>query len=87
MFNPLQKVAGWGQDLNQLAQKGLQLQQALAKQVIKISEDGVEIEMSGDQKVLSLKTDGVPQDRLVRALNKAIEESQKQAAGKLRELV
>ena len=66
-------------DLNKLRQQAMQMQKNLAGQVITLDENGVHIEISGDQRILKLEIHGMSNEVLTEALNKAIRKSQELA--------
>ena len=79
-------VFGQLKQLNQMRQQALKMQKLLAQEKVEVEENGIKIVMSGDQKVISLEIDGQEQPRLVKAINRAIKESQKKAAKKLTQM-
>jgi DNA-binding protein YbaB len=79
MQNPLSKLG----DLNKLRKQAQQMQQQLSAETVEVEQDGVRIVMSGDQKIREFSIDGAEDTRIRRAVEKAIEESQKIAAQKL----
>lgn len=76
MLNPLKGLG----DLNKLRKQAQEMQKALSSQTIEIEEDGVHIVMSGDQKIKSFTIDGVENNRVKRAVERAIKEAQTAAA-------
>lgn len=82
MFNPFKSLG----DLKALREQALKMQQSLSGEKIVVEGDGIEITMSGDQKVLEIKIDGVEQEKLKNAVNEAIRKSQEIAARKLTEI-
>ena len=70
-------------DINKLRQQAMQMQKNLSGQVISVEENGVEIEISGDQRILELKIQGMENPVLNDILNKAIRKSQELAAKEL----
>lgn len=82
MFNPLKNL----KDLSNLQHQAQKMQQALQKEVVTITHDNVTVELSGDQQVLRVIVDGVDENRICEAINKAIKETQRLAATKLIEL-
>ena len=76
MQNPLKGLG----DLNKLRKQAQEMQKALSSQTIEIEEDGVEIVMTGDQKIKSLTIDGVESSRVKKAVERAIKEAQTVAA-------
>jgi len=70
-------------DLNKLRQQAMQMQKNLSGQVITVEENGVYIEISGDQRILKLSIQGMENPVLNDVLNKAIRKSQELAAKEL----
>lgn len=77
--NPLKALG----NLNQMRKQAQKMQEELAKETVEVEENGVSVVMSGDQKIKSLVIDGQPDERVKKVLKKAIEKSQRVAAGKL----
>lgn len=75
-------IKGLG-DMNKLRQQAMQMQKSLAAQQITIEENGVEIVMTGDQRLVSLKIQGMENEVLNDVINKAIRKSQELAAKEL----
>lgn len=75
-------IKGLG-DMNKLRQQAMQMQKSLAAQQITIEENGVEIIMTGDQRLVSLKIQGMENEVLNDVINKAIRKSQELAAKEL----
>jgi len=67
-----------------LKKKADEIKKVLEEEVIEISEGGVRIKMRADQKALYVEVDGEKDERIKKAINKAIKESQKVAAKKMR---
>lgn len=82
MFNPLKGLG----DLKQMRDQAMQIQQALSREVITVEKNGVEVVITGDQKVQSVKVNGNPDYNLLEAINEAIKKSQEAAAKKLQEM-
>lgn len=70
-------------DINKLRQQAMTMQKNLSAQVITIDENGVHIEITGDQRILKLEIQGLSNDVLNEVLNKAIRKSQELAAKEL----
>ncbi len=82
MFNPLQGLG----DKAKLVQEAMKIQKEIQKEHVNIDKSGVEVVMSGDQKVISLKTNGQSDDHIKDAVNEAIKKSQEVAAKKLQQM-
>lgn len=61
----------------------MQIQKALAQELITVEKNGVEVEITGDQKVRSIKVNGNMENNILEAVNEAIKKSQEAAAKKL----
>lgn len=70
-------------DINKLRQQAMQMQKNLAAQTITVEENGVTVVISGDQRILELKIQGIGNPVLNDVLNKAIRKSQELAAKEL----
>lgn len=70
-------------DINKLRQQAMQMQKSLAGQVITVEENGVLVEISGDQRILKLEIGGMSNQVLNDVLNKSIRKSQELAAKEL----
>lgn len=75
-------IKGLG-DMNKLRQQAMQMQKSLAVQQITVEENGVEVVITGDQRLLSLKIQGLENEVLNNVINKAIRKSQELAAKEL----
>lgn len=82
MFDKFQQL----KELKKLRDQAMAMQKALAQETIHVSDNGVEVVMSGDQKVKSLKIDGEEQEKVAKVLNEALKKSQEVAAKKLQEM-
>lgn len=82
MFNPLKGLG----DLKQMRDQAMQIQKALAAELITVEKNGVVVEITGDQKVRSIKVNGNEEYNLQEAVNEAIKKSQEVAAHKLQEM-
>ncbi|MBU1085809.1 MAG: YbaB/EbfC family nucleoid-associated protein [Candidatus Beckwithbacteria bacterium] len=79
------KVKQLGQ-LKKMRDQAMTIQKQLAQEEIEISEDGIKIVITGDQKLKSLEIDGMTNIRVLELINKAIKKSQEMAAKKLAEM-
>lgn len=82
MINPFKNLS----DLKQMRDQAMQIQQALAAEVMTVEKNGVEVVITGDQKVQSVKVNGNPEYNIQAAINEAIKKSQEVAAKKLQEM-
>lgn len=70
-------------DINKLRQQAMQMQKSLAGQMITVQENNITIEITGDQKITKLEIQGLSNQVLNDAINKAIRKSQELAAKEL----
>ncbi len=82
MFNPFQKVG----QLNEMRKQAMEIQKQLQAEKIIIEKNGVAIEITGDQKIQSLSSNGRSDDDIKEAVNEAIKKSQEVAARKLSQM-
>ena len=73
-------------DQAKLIKQAMALKKALEAELITIEESGVEIVISGDQKIKKLVVNGMTNAVLVEVLNKALKRSQEVAARKMQEM-
>ncbi len=79
MMNPFQQLG----DLKKMRDQAMAIQKELQAEQITVEKHGVRILISGDQKVLSLETNGKSDDDVKEAINEAVKKSQEVAAKKL----
>jgi len=73
-------------DLKKMRDQALALQQQLAAEELVVEEQGVRVVITGDQRIKELSVQGISNQALIDALNKAIRLSQELAAKKLQEM-
>jgi hypothetical protein len=79
MFNPFQQLG----DLKKMRDQAMMIQKQLQAEEIEVDKNGVQIVISGDQKIRSLQSNGRSDDDIREAVNEAIKKSQEVAAKKL----
>jgi len=82
MFNPLQGLG----DLKKMRDQAMAIQKELQKEQISVEKRGVNILISGDQKILSIEVNDKSDDDVKEAINEAIKKSQEVAAKKLAQM-
>lgn len=82
MMNPFQQLG----DLKKMRDQAMALQRELEKEEVTINKNGVEVVISGAQKVISIASNGQSDDRIRDAINEAIKKSQEVAAKKLQQM-
>jgi DNA-binding protein YbaB len=73
-------------DLNKMRQQAKALQKELEQITESLSVKGVEVKVTGDQKLVYMKVDGEERQDIVDAINKAMKKVQKKAAKKMLEM-
>jgi len=79
MINPFGQLG----ELKKMRDQAMQIQKELQAEVLNVEKNGVEITISGDQKVQEIKTNGKRDNDIKEAVNEAIKKSQEVAARKL----
>lgn len=79
MINPFGQLG----ELKKMRDQAMQIQKELAQEVLDVEKNGVEITISGDQKVQEIRTNGKSDNDIKEAVNEAIKKSQEVAARKL----
>lgn len=70
-------------ELKKMRDQAMKIQKELQAEVLNVEKNGVEITISGDQKVLEIKTNQRSDNDVKEAINEAIKQSQEVAARKL----
>lgn len=82
MFNPFQQLG----DLKKMRDQAMQIQKALQAEQITVEKNGVTVVMTGDQKLVSLTSNGRSDNDVKDCINEAIKKSQEVAAKKLQQM-
>jgi len=82
MFNPLQGLG----DLKKMRDQAIAIQKALQSELITIDKKGVQVVITGDQKIISIKMNEKNDNDVKEAVNEAIKKSQEVAAKKLQSM-
>ncbi|MDO8657456.1 MAG: YbaB/EbfC family nucleoid-associated protein [Candidatus Levybacteria bacterium] len=82
MFNPLQGLG----DLKKMRDQAMAIQKELQAEEISINKNGIDILITGDQKIKSIETNGKSDNDIKEAVNEAIKKSQEIAARKLSQM-
>lgn len=82
MFNPFQGLG----DLKKMRDQAMAIQRELQVEEINISKNGVNIVITGDQKIKSIQTNGKSDNDIKEAVNEAVKKSQEVAAKKLQQM-
>jgi len=73
-------------ELKKMRDQAMQIQKVLQAEELKVEKNGVEIVITGDQKIKDLKSNGRSDNDIKDAVNEAVNESQKVAAKKLQQM-
>ena len=79
MNNPFSQLG----DLNKMRQQAMQIQKELQSEEVSVEKNGVEILITGDQRIKEIKINGRGDNDIKEAVNEAIKKSQEIAARKL----
>jgi DNA-binding protein YbaB len=79
MNNPLSQLG----ELNKMRQQAMQIQKELQAEEVSVDKNGVQIVITGDQKIKEIKVNGRSDNDVKEAINEAIKKSQEVAARKL----
>ncbi len=79
MINPFGQLG----ELKKMRDQAMQIQKELQAEVLNVEKNGVEITISGDQRVQEIKTNERSDSDIKEAINEAIKKSQEVAARKL----
>lgn len=79
MDNPFSKLG----ELKRMRDQAMKIQKELQAEIVNVDSHGVQIEISGDQKILNITTNGRSDNDIKEAVNEAVKKSQEIAAKKL----
>ena len=79
MNNPFSQLG----DLNKMRQQAMQIQKELQAEEVSVDKNGVQIVITGDQKIKEIKVNGRSDNDVKEAVNEAVKKSQEVAARKL----
>ena len=82
MINPFKAIG----DIKQMRDQAMKIQKELQAEEIWVEKNGVEILISGDQKIKEIKTNGRSDNDIKEAINEAVKKSQEIAARKLSQM-
>lgn len=82
MFNPFGQIG----ELKKMRDQAMAIQRQLQMKVIDVNKSGVFVRISGDQKVVEIKSNGKSDNDIKDAVNEAIKKSQEVAAKELQSM-
>ena len=81
-FNPFGQLG----ELKKMRDQAMAMQRELQSEIVEVSKRGVYVKISGDQKVIEIKSNEKSDDDIREAVNEAIKKSQEIAAKKLQSM-
>ncbi|MEX2007411.1 MAG: YbaB/EbfC family nucleoid-associated protein [Candidatus Levyibacteriota bacterium] len=82
MNNPFGQLG----ELKKMRDQAMQIQKTLQAEEVTVEKNGVDIVISGDQKIKELRTNGRSDNDIKEAINEAVKKSQEIAAKKLSQM-
>ena len=82
MNNPFGQIG----ELKKMRDQAMQIQRLLSAEEIDVDKNGVQIKITGDQKIKEIKTNGRNDNDIKEAVNEAVKKSQEVAAKKLSQM-
>lgn len=82
MMNPFKQLG----DIKRMRDQAMQIQRELQAEHLTIEKNGVVIEITGDQKIQKISSNGRSDDDIREAVNESIKKSQEVAARKLSQM-
>lgn len=82
MNNPFGQLG----ELKKMRDQAMQIQRLLSAEKIDVEKNGVNITITGDQKIQEIKTNGRSDNDIKEAVNEAVKKSQELAAKKLSQM-
>ncbi len=79
MDNPFSKLG----ELKKMRDQAMKIQKELQAEIVNVDSHGVQIVITGDQKIQSIVTNGRSDNDIMEAVNEAVKKSQEVAAKKL----
>lgn len=82
MQNPFGQIG----ELKKMRDQAMQIQRLLSAEEVSVEKNGVNIVITGDQKIKEIKTNGRSDNDIKEAINEAVKKSQEIAAKKLSQM-
>jgi nucleoid-associated protein EbfC len=82
-FNPFGQLG----ELKKMRDQAMEMQRELQAEIVEVSKRGVYVKISGDQKIIDLKTNDKSDDDIREAVNEAVKKSQEVAAKKMQSMM
>jgi len=81
-FNPFGQLG----ELKKMRDQAMAMQRELQSEVVEVNKRGVYVKITGDQKIVDIKTNDKSDDDIREAVNEAVKKSQEVAAKKLQSM-
>ena len=81
-FNPFGQLG----ELKKMRDQAMAMQRELQSEIVEVSKRGVYVKISGDQKIIEIKSNDKSDDDIREAVNEAVKKSQEVAAKKLQSM-
>ena len=81
-FNPFGQLG----ELKKMRDQAMAMQRELQMEIVEVNKKGVYVKISGDQKIIEIKSNDKSDDDIREAVNEAVKKSQEVAAKKLQSM-
>ncbi len=81
-FNPFGQLG----ELKKMRDQAMAMQRELQMEIVEVNKRGVYVKISGDQKIIEIKSNDKSDDDIREAVNEAVKKSQEVAAKKLQSM-
>lgn len=82
-FNPFGQLG----EIKKMRDQAMTMQRELQSEIVEVSKRGVYVKISGDQKVIEIKSNGKSDEDIREAVNEAVKKSQEVAAKKMQSMM
>ena len=82
-FNPFGQLG----ELKKMRDQAMAMQRELQQEIVEVSKRGVYVKISGDQKIIELKSNDKSDDDIREAVNEAVKKAQEVAAKKMQSMM
>jgi DNA-binding protein YbaB len=82
-FNPFGQIS----EMKKMRDQAMTMQRELQGEIVEVNKRGVFVRMSGEQKIVEIKSNGKSDDDIREAINEAVKKSQEVAAKKMQSMM